>query len=228
MSASREDLHRALDALLDRRESTVPPTTDLRLLPHIMLRDTLLFARDVLGDQYVADAMKTAGDGEALLLLSHRLAMLRPMLSDPWPDGLSLDDITGEIYAIAGDDAPRIFARRGRKGSFNNGHRLKTHQLKALTWERRLAAAGMPDRDARLEVSKAYASAPWDTIRTWRKSCAAAFGEEEVAFQLKLAGLLSVFTDDGPPASIDQLLALLATDGEAYYAETLLTKNRGD
>jgi len=219
VTASREDLHRALDALLDRRASTVSPTTDLRLLPHIMLRDTLLFARDVLGEEYVAGAMKTGGEGEALLLLSHRLGMLRPMLSDPWPDGLTLDDITGEIYAIAGDDAPRIFARKGKKGSLVNGHRLKTQQLKALTWERRLVAAGMSEREARSAISDQYASAPWDTIRTWRKSCAAAFDEAEVEFQLKMASVLSIFNNDGSPASIDDLRALLALDGAAYKAE---------
>lgn len=124
-------------------------------------------------------AMRTAEDGQGLLLLANRFAQLEPLLADGWPTDFTYADVVKELYGIANGDAPRLLKGEGKQGKSLNAHALLEKKLEAHLWYKVLGKLGMkaPDRQAVLIDSYGIT---FDAYNKWRKEAKDKLGRDFV------------------------------------------------
>lgn len=159
--------HQHLETLLKVRahcdRDDADPQTVIRFLEL-----ALQFVRIVMTDATFSRAMKTAQNGEGVLLLANRLQLLRPILHENWPDDFTFDELVEELFGIAGGDAPRILKGQGKQGKFANAHALVSKKLDAHLWYKALGTMGVKAVDRQSLIIESYA-VTYDAFLKWRK-----------------------------------------------------------
>jgi hypothetical protein len=155
-----------------------------------------------------------------MLALSGRLWLLSWVFpKDAKGGSSSVTAAREEIEAIAHGDAPRLFVEwKGRpQGLPINAHRVARHQLRALEWEAFFRSQGNSAAESQLAVQNAYVTT-WPRIARWKTQVMRELGQEHLDKALNRA------QRGKSPAgrrvrSVEDALALLKSDGEAYNAE---------
>lgn len=132
------------------------------------LQVALGFVRVLMTEDVFRRAMKQGSDGEGLLLFANRVQLLKPLLSDNWPNGFSFDELVDELFGIANGDAPRLLRGHGKQGKFSNAHALVSKKLDAHLWYKVLGALGVKATIRQGLIIEHYAIT-LDAFLKWRK-----------------------------------------------------------
>ncbi|WP_265528024.1 hypothetical protein [Sphingomicrobium marinum] len=234
----RETLHVILDALLNARESLERVNVDALSKGQAFYkawseprRDLTLngsrFLRRVIGQQLhnaelsqiFRDLPDSVGpDNENLASLANALRSFLPLF-EPTANNRHTETFVGQMIddfmGIYWGDAPRFFVELPKRpGQHKRPFRFDRLRLKALDWEKFLAAAGLPAFERQSMVATAYRT-QWDAIRKWAKPIEENWGIISWPLTPDQAADARVrYRDD--PAKIS---AEIDRDGREYWAE---------
>ena len=245
--SKRQELHRELDEILDRRAVLVhqEPTSGLfgsllRSGPDIdyfeargILVRVVALAREIMGNTVRRSAFARLYDDD-----SEQRALLRSWLLDLWPlieaqyytvlgiapkSELTPFDVIDGLSALdAGEIRPLFLANTGKNRRANRWSLAHT-KLEALVWKERLRALGHREKDANFHITTAFGE-QWDTIRKWKSQCEQILGSDHVRSALHLALMdLGIYARSTPAGMFGSLkldpLKSLETAGRSYKAE---------
>jgi len=143
------------------------------------LRLSLMFVRDIMTDDVFRRAMRTAENGQGLLLLANRVAQLEPLLADEWPEDFTFSDLKEELFAIANGDAPRIIKSEGKQGRFRNAHALLERKLECRGWYKVLGELDVRAAERQALVMECYGISN-DAFQKWRQEAKDKLGSDYV------------------------------------------------
>lgn len=159
--------HQHLDSLL-RLQKTCARAGASGEAVQALLRQSLLFVRDLMTDEVFDRAMRKGDDGEGLLLLANRVQSLKPLLGSNWPNDFSFDDIINDLFGIANGDVPRVIRSRGEHGLRINAHALLEKKLTAHGWYKLLGKLKMAAPLRQGVLLEDY-GVTIDAFNAWRK-----------------------------------------------------------
>ena len=214
-------LHQFLDVLLPLRRACQRPDASGEVIQRF-LADTLSFVRLIMTEDVFRRAMRSADEGEGLLLLANRVAQMEPLLADNWPDDFSFDDVKRELFAIANGDQPSLLSNKGVRGRDWNAHALVEHKLECRAWYMTLGRLGVkaPARQAIVTNDYVVTIAAFDK---WQAETKAKLGGDYVnrylhsSVETKLAQAAD--QHDGAAWAVDQMREA----GSAYRREAFRT-----
>ncbi|NNC47656.1 MAG: hypothetical protein HKO13_04395 [Sphingomonas sp.] len=233
----RETLHVILDALLNARESLERVNVDAlpkgqafnkawREPRQELTLNGSRFLRRVIGPQLhaaelsqIKDLTQSVGpDNQNLKSLSQALRSFRPLFEPASGNRHTETFVTQMIDDFMGiywGDAPRFFVELPKRpGQHKRPFRIDRLRLKALDWEKFLAAAGLPAFERQSMIATAYKT-QWDAIRKWAKPIEENWGA--ISWPLtpdEAAEARDRYLED--PARIS---AEIDRDGREYWAE---------
>lgn len=188
----RETLHTILDALLNARNSLeridpkeLSPGNQYRLVWSEPRRDLCWqashFLKRIIGPKlhqselgllFDTELEENALDSELPATLANSIRSFLPLFlarskNDYDGQGEVIMGVIEDLMGIHWGDEPRFFSIQPRRqGQHKRLYRLNSLRLKALDWDKYLAAVGMPSRERHRVVADAF-NAEWDAIRKW-------------------------------------------------------------
>ncbi len=248
-NSQRALLHARLDSILhdrDRIEEPAPANALQALLGQVtpgvsselgaraILRDTIEFAKDVLGDsvRFAAFERTYKENAEQRQVLRGWLATFLPLINAPTQSSifglapyqeLTIFQVLDALSALdAGEIQPLFEARKGKNRRANRWS-LARAKLEALLWKKRLVALGHAEKSANYQVTVAFGE-QWDTIRKWKAQCEQVLGPGDVTWQLEYAGSTRDIYVSPPRGGLfggwkPDPDAALRTAGSAYRSE---------
>jgi len=140
------------------------------------------------------------------------------------PHPSSLKAAFQETLAIAGGDAPQIFAQhQATRGHRTNAYRLARRQKAAFEWEAYFAERGDNVAIRRAKITSAF-GVQWDTIRKWRSPIVLMLGTRDVEDSERYARLTAQQSWQLRGRKNNEIDAL-KFDGDAYRLELRRQKN---
>ena len=234
-SEEREELHAALDYLLNARAGL--ERVDLAELVGRqwysawsqprgeLVRAASKFLRRVLGEKLHAAEMsllietpldEVPEGADVLATLANALRSFWPLFA-PIVGGEEKDEfvanLVDDLIGVHWGDEPRFFQISKRtQGSPMRPFRVAYLRTSALDWEKRLAVVGFKPYERQSLVSQAFKTS-WEAIRKWSQSINSQF--DLVSHPPKSPELVLKAYHDDP----EGFLQMIRDDGEAYWAE---------
>lgn len=171
-------LHTRLDELLKLRDLCASPLAS-GLGVQRFLKETLYFARDVMGEDVFRRALRKGIDGDGPLLLANRVAQMAPLIGDNWPDDFAFKAILSELFAVANGDEAKLLKAKRPQGQSRNAHALLEIKLEAHAWYKVL---GEYTRSAgsRLDLFCEVYGITADAFQKWRQEARRKLGADYV------------------------------------------------
>jgi hypothetical protein len=171
-------LHQLLDVLLRLRRTYDREGASGDSIQRL-LKDCLIFARDIMGEDLFRSAMLQGDDGEGLLLLANRFVILKPLLEDNWPCDFTFSEVVNELFAVANGDEPRILKGKGKQGKFGSAHALLERKLEAHLWYKVMGRLGLKAADRQKIIEDSFAIT-FLTFNKWRQEAVRKLGSDYV------------------------------------------------